>query len=116
MIPIATIKPLLKYFDSIDEAGTAGLMSQSPSIETTITDNLCSLLDQKEQKTFNLKYTFKLLQKNLSKVGAGLKVLINTHEYNSSLENRVTQWHWYRLVRGWKSCNTRGSTKQANLE
>jgi len=24
--------------------------------------------------------------------------------------------HWYRLVRGWKSCNTRGSTKQANLE
>jgi DNA-binding phage protein len=24
--------------------------------------------------------------------------------------------HWYRLVGGCKRCNTRGSTKQANLE
>jgi NAD(P)H-quinone oxidoreductase subunit 2 len=25
-------------------------------------------------------------------------------------------WHWYRLARSYKRCNTRGSTNQANLE
>jgi hypothetical protein len=25
-------------------------------------------------------------------------------------------WHWYRLARSYKRCNTRGSRNQANLE
>lgn len=32
------------------------------------------------------------------------------------IKSLLDAWHWYRLVGGWKSCNTRGSTKQANLK
>ncbi|BAZ52820.1 hypothetical protein NIES4103_54850 [Nostoc sp. NIES-4103] len=46
MIPIVVIKPLLKYFDSIDKYVTAGLMYKKLHNETTITQNLCSLLDE----------------------------------------------------------------------
>ncbi len=30
--------------------------------------------------------------------------------------NIKRNWHWYRLARSYKRCNTRGSTNQANLE
>ena len=37
----------------------------------------------------------------------------NLFEGKLDEENR---WHWYRLARSYKRCNTRGSTNQANLE
>lgn len=91
MIPIAAIKPLLKYFDAIDRHCTAGLMYKRPHLETTITQNLCSLLDQEEQQQAALNYSFTNLQKELSEVAGGLRVEIGTHEYNSKVESRVTQ-------------------------
>ncbi|OUL20512.1 hypothetical protein BV378_29280 [Nostoc sp. RF31YmG] len=91
MIPIAAIKPLLKYFDAIDRNCTAGLMHKRPHLETTITQNLCSLLDQEEQQQAALNYSFTDLQKDLSEVAGGIRVEIGTHEYNSRVENRVTQ-------------------------
>ncbi|MEH1853673.1 MAG: hypothetical protein V7L11_18820 [Nostoc sp.] len=91
MIPISAIKPLLKYFDAIDRHCTAGLMYKRPHNETTITQNLCSLLDEEEQQRAALNYSFTNLQKDLSNVAGGLRVEISTHEYNSAVENRVTQ-------------------------
>lgn len=91
MIPIQAIQPLIKYLDAIDEHCTAGLLHKKPHIETTITQNLCSLLDQEEQQQATLKYSFESLHKDLSQVAGGLQVAIGTHEYNSAIENRVTQ-------------------------
>ncbi|MDJ0736470.1 MAG: hypothetical protein QNJ47_20810 [Nostocaceae cyanobacterium] len=91
MIPIAAIKPLLKYFDAIDKHCTAGLTYNKPHIETTITQNLCSLLDIEEQQQASLNYSFTDLEKELSEVAGGVKVEIGTHEYNPAVENRVTQ-------------------------
>lgn len=91
MIPVAAIKPLLQYFDSIDRHCTAGLMNKRPHTETTITQNLCTLLDQEEQQQAALIYSFENLSKDLLEVAGGIQVQIRTHEYNSSVENRVTQ-------------------------
>jgi hypothetical protein len=91
MIPIAAIKPLLHYFDAIDRHCTAGLMYKRPHTETTITQNLCSLLDQEEQQQAALNYSFTNLQKDLSELAGGLTIEICTHEYNSAVENRITQ-------------------------
>jgi hypothetical protein len=91
MIPIAAIKPLLKYFDAVDMHCTAGLMNKRPHTETTITQNFCSLMDQEEQKQAELIYSFKNLSKDLLNLGGGLRVEIRTDEYNSAVESRVTQ-------------------------
>ena len=91
MIPIAAIRPLLKFFDAIDRHCTAGLRNKRPHVETTITQNLCSLLDRKEQQQAALTYSFKDLRKDLLDLPGGLKIEIGTHEYNSAVENRVTQ-------------------------
>lgn len=91
MIPVAAIKPLLKYFDEIDRHCTAGLMNKRPHLETTITQIFCSLLDQEEQKQAALNYYFTDLQKDLSKLAGGLRIDIGTHEYNATVENQLTQ-------------------------
>ncbi len=91
MIPILAIKPLLKYFDAIDGYCTQGLMHKRPHIETTITQILCSSLDQEEQRQANLNYSFENLRNDLSKLAGKLTVKIGTHEYNSAVENKVTQ-------------------------
>jgi hypothetical protein len=91
MIPVIAIKPILQFFDAIDECCTEGLMNKRPHNETTITQILCSLLEQEEQKQFNLKYSFEDLRQALLDSAVSLKVGIENHEYNSSLENRVTQ-------------------------
>ncbi|MGM3306344.1 hypothetical protein ACSQ6I_10235 [Anabaena sp. WFMT] len=68
-------------------------MHKKPHTETTITQNLCSLLDQEEQSNAALHYSFLDLQKDLSEYAGGLKVSfsLETHEYNSAVENRITQ-------------------------
>lgn len=91
MIPIAAIKPLLRYFDAIDRHCTAGLMYKKPHSETTITQNLCFLLDREEQQQAALNYSFADLQKHLSELAGGLRIDISTHEYNSAIENKITQ-------------------------
>lgn len=91
MIPVPAIKPLLKYFDAIDRHSTAGLLNKRPHIETTITQNLCALLDQEEQQQAALTYSFENLCKDLLQVAGRLRVEIGTYEYNSAVENRVTQ-------------------------
>jgi hypothetical protein len=91
MIPIAAIKPLLRYFDAIDRYSTAGLLFKTPFKETTITQILCSLLDQEEQLQAALRYSFKNLQDDLKNLIGGLRIEIKTNEYNSAIENKVTQ-------------------------
>jgi hypothetical protein len=91
MIPIAAIKPLLRYFDAIDRHSTTGLLYKTPFKETTITQILCSLLDQEEQLQAALNYSFKNLQDDLEDLIGGLRIEIKTNEYNSRIENKVTQ-------------------------
>ena len=46
----------------------------------------------------------------------GKEEVVLTFLSEVEIREQVTARHWYRLVGGWKSCNTRGSTKQANLK
>lgn len=91
MIPVATIKPLLRYFDSIDKLATAGLMFKKPHIETTITQNLCSMLDEQEEQIYNLDYSLSELRKDLLAFSTNIQISLKTHEYTARVENKLHQ-------------------------
>ncbi len=56
-------------------------------------------------KAFVLDKSFKL---------TGLEYLKEFNDKN--FDELPRNWHWYRLARSYKRCNTRGSRNQANLE
>ena len=90
-VPLTYIRPLLRHFDAIDRATTAGLLNKRPYLETTTTQLLCAMLDAKEQGP--LEYTLGDLQRDLSAIGGSLtaRFTVMTHEYNAAVENRVSQ-------------------------
>src|SRR5687767_4156360 len=72
MLPLNCIRPLLRYFDAVDRAATAGLLNKRPHLETTTTQLLCALLDEEEQTQFNVEYPLTDLLRELSTLNGSL--------------------------------------------
>jgi Fur family ferric uptake transcriptional regulator len=62
------------------------------------------------------KAVLSVLGKQQAAISAQSLFILMQKEQPLGLATVYRAWHWYRLARSYKRCNTRGSTNQANLE
>ncbi|MFE9328144.1 hypothetical protein ACIHDR_43070 [Nocardia sp. NPDC052278] len=93
MLPPKAVRPLLKYFDSIDSCVARKLVRKRPWQEPALTSLLCDLMDADAQEDYILRRDLAWLNKRLSRAVPLLELRfdIDTHEYPSSVERYVTQ-------------------------
>ena len=93
MLPAHALRPLLRYFDAVDEVVSKGVVAARPHPEIALTSVLCSLMDEYEQSRYAMRHDVTWLRTKLSSRFplADLDFEIETLEYPSSLENFVTQ-------------------------
>jgi hypothetical protein len=93
VLPAYVLRPLLRYFDGVDEIVSAGLVTAKPHFETSLTSDLCTLMDTDEQSRYALRHKIGWLQGQLAErlPGVDIEFNIDTIEYPSIVENLVTQ-------------------------
>lgn len=93
MLPAHALRPLLRYFDAVDEVVSKGVVAARPHPEISLTSDLCSLMDESEQGRYAMRHDVAWLRTKLGSRFplADLDFGIETLEYPTSLENFVTQ-------------------------
>lgn len=93
MLPAYALRPLLRYFDAVDDIVSQGLVTVKAHQEIGLTSDLCSLMDEREQGRYAIRHDLGWLRRQLTeRIGdVDVEVDIDTIEYPQKLENLVTQ-------------------------
>ncbi len=87
------LRPLVRYFDAVDELVSAGMVATRPHLEVTMTSILCDLMDKDEQHKYRLRHNINWLRRKLNEriTATDVSFDIQTLEYPRDIENLVTQ-------------------------
>jgi hypothetical protein len=65
VLPAHALRPLLRYFDAVDESLSKGVVTARPHSEVALTADLCSLMDEYEQGRYTLRHDVAWLRRKL---------------------------------------------------
>lgn len=93
MLPATALRPLLRYFDAVDDIVSQGLITAKSHQEVGLTSDLCSLMDEREQTRYSIRHDLGWLRDRLTeRIGrVDVEVKIDTIEYPQAVESLVTQ-------------------------